>query len=239
MKDRVLVVGAKMQSLGWAVSKAASDGGFEVLESGVAGEAVQLDIVKDTPHELEEKLFALQPRHIVCTAGINEPAPGNVDEDRWWGDHFAVNAIGPLRLLTAWGWAMARRGYLDELSPQDLCHYVAISSNSARIARTQSAAYCASKAALSMGLRVAAREADGGDRGFIVYGYEPGLLSGTPMTAAVRARLGNDVPLTRMRGARLREGASASALAAFIVANLQLPGPTLNGCLIPFDGGEQ
>jgi NAD(P)-dependent dehydrogenase (short-subunit alcohol dehydrogenase family) len=144
-----------------------------------------------------------------------------------------------MRLLHEFScWVTEERVDDDEYALGDyLRHFVAISSNSAVIPRTNSAAYCASKAALSQGLRVKAREARGGDYGYVVYGYEPGLLAGTPMTWATEKQF-PDMPLHRIRGEAMAAGVPCAALAAQIVAGLQVPGAALNGATIRYDGGE-
>jgi NAD(P)-dependent dehydrogenase (short-subunit alcohol dehydrogenase family) len=237
-RPRVLVVGARANSLGEAVLQAAISAGYEAYGAGISGEAIELDVLTTPRQEIIDKLFALQPQHIVCTVGINMLQPeGQRDLSDWYRWHFEANVTGPMRLLDAWIWAMAHEGYLPQVPPTDYCHYVGISSNSARIPRSSSAAYCASKAALSMALRVAAREGKGGNGGYLVYGYEPGLLAETPMTADVERRLPG-VPLTRMRGSALEGGIPAGNLAAQIVFGLSVPGAALNGCMVPYDGGE-
>jgi NAD(P)-dependent dehydrogenase (short-subunit alcohol dehydrogenase family) len=237
-KQRVLVVGARPGSLGEAVMNEAHARGYQAYGAGISGEAIPMDVVREGANELLKKLAGLQPQHIVCTVGINMTHPeGEQELFDWYRWHFETNVIGPMRLLDAWIWAMSDGGYLPSTGAHDLLHYVAISSNSARIPRSNSAAYCASKAALSMGLRVAGREARGGDSGYLVYGYEPGLLAGTPMTMRTEEQFPN-APLHRMRGKELEGGIPVTQAAQLIVANLGVPGAALNGCLIPIDGGE-
>jgi NAD(P)-dependent dehydrogenase (short-subunit alcohol dehydrogenase family) len=231
---KVLVVGAKPGSLGRNVVAACRRIGHQTVPAGVAGEGEYLDLVTMSDGVLRMELARIQPDHIVCTAGMNDPEAAYSGRTReYYRDHFAVNCIGPMRLLNAW----------QAVAPQDgqAHHYVAISSNSARVPRTGSAAYCASKAALSQALRVKARETagmageDGG--GIVVYGYEPGLLAGTPMTAQTAADFPG-VPLTRMRPRTLSEGVSALLLAEMVVNNLSTDW-ALNGCMLPFDADER
>jgi NAD(P)-dependent dehydrogenase (short-subunit alcohol dehydrogenase family) len=173
-------------------------------------------------------LRVVQPNHIVYTAGVNDPGGT-------WDEHFAVNCVGAMNLLECWQGMCSS----DEVETPFDGHYVAISSNSAHIARTGSGMYCASKAALSMALRVAAREAGRAGLPFSVYGYEPGLLKGTPMTEEVKARLGRGaIPLHRMVGVEA-DGISRQWLALQIVHNLRNDGRPLNGCLLRLDAGEQ
>lgn len=231
MSERLLVVGARPDSLGAQVASAAEDAQMEVITFGLFNERYPLDIARCTMGEMVTALNVADPTHIVCTAGINVPEGNDMDPSEWYQEHFLVNVVGPMRLLEAW--AVGRKREHANLPG----HYVAISSNSAVIPRSKSAAYCASKAALSMALRVKAREALGGDKGYIVYGYEPGLLAGTPMTQKTEDDFPG-VPLHRMRGEALAQGVRASHLAAQIVAGLLVPGASLNGATIRYDGGE-
>lgn len=230
---KLVVVGAKPGSLGAAVAEVAREErfGWEVVTVGVSrAEQFSLDLVHSTDSEIEHWLAHVAPDHIVCTAGINHPRNAYGSTAHWLAEHFNANVIGPMRLLDAF----------LRLQPGDvpLRHYVAISSNSATIPRTDSEAYCASKAALSMGLRVAARNvASVAIQETVVYGYEPGLLAGTPMTVATAQRWPN-TPLTRMRGAMVEHGLSAYGLAAHIVRNIAFGGPELNGVLLRLDAGE-
>lgn len=230
---KLLVVGAQPNSLGAAIADTARDEpyGWEVVTAGRSrAEDYELDLVHYTDRELQILVSRLAPDHIVCTAGINHPREAYSSQAYWMAEHFNVNATGPMRLLNAW---LKQYGRSDIPSP----HFVAISSNSAVIPRSSSAAYCASKAALSMGLRVAARDAAIMGYGVSIYGYEPGLLAGTPMTAEVAKRFPN-TPLTRMRGAMVEHGLTPSGLAGHIVRNLAFGGPELNGCLLRLDAGE-
>jgi len=233
---KILVVGARQGSLGSVIKSVAEQLTFQVVTAGISGqEDRSLDAVNDRPNYLWEFMDEVRPNHVVCTTGINEARPEKPDgeQDHWYRRHFDANVIGPMRLLHAF---KTHVKFHPERFSVDLGHYVAISSNSAFIPRTDSAAYCASKAALSQALRVEAREARGGDMGYIVYGYEPGWLKGTPMSQEVSSRF--PMGLHRMRGQDLAEGVSTVALAAQIVTPLNMRGAALNGALIRYDGGE-
>lgn len=186
-----------------------------------------MDVVHDSLEVLARILTSWRPDGLLCTVGHNAGMPAtDLDPAEWYERHFETNVIGPMRLLEAWLIA------LDDL-PLGPAHFVAISSNSAGVPRSGSAAYCASKAALSMALRVKARE-NRGER-CIIYGYEPGLVAGTPMTDAVASRFAG--PLTRMRPEVLAHGMPPDALAKMVVASLRL-GAELNGCLFRLDADE-
>lgn len=231
---RILVVGAKIGSLGEAVAQRGARRGFEVMVAGISGESVPLDCFLNPMEYLESVFASVMPRYVLCTAGINMPLPDSAaDLSDWYRWHWEANVVGPMRLLAAFAAVSQRPDYLPGTA---LLHYAAISSNSARIPRSSSGAYCASKAGLSMALRVAAREAHGGDLGYLVYGYEPGLLAGTPMTKRTEEQWG--VGAHRMRGSLLDKGIDTDELAEVIINNFVSGGPALNGSLIPYDGGE-
>jgi len=235
----ILVVGAQAGSLGAAVCKAGVEAGFTAYSIGVSREEDQyLDLLTAPRSLLRATVREVKPQHIVCTMGINQPYPADNDMDlpSWYLRHFEANVVGPMRLLEEY-----RSWIVNDLNGDlfgETRHYVAISSNSAVIPRTGSAAYCASKAALSQALRVKAREAQGGDNGCIVYGYEPGWLEGTPMSKDIRSQFAAGAPMHRMRGQDLEQGVPAWALARQIVAGLKVPGAALNGALLRYDGGE-
>lgn len=237
----VLVVGARSTtSLGGAVVRELDMVDCRSVTAGISGEEWEMDLYNSPLSTIRSVLRAVRPHHVVCTAGINMPESVGHDPRDWYRWHFEANAIGPLRLLHEFATWITED--LNVVSGESMRHFVAISSNSAVIPRTQSAAYCASKAALSQGLRVKAREAQGGDHGYIVYGYEPGWLADTPMSDNIEKHLATmAVPanqMHRMRGKALGAGVSTQALAQQIVAGLWVPGAALNGATIRYDGGE-
>jgi len=240
----MLVVGAREGSLGAYVADVARERGWTVVTAGVSGEEhLRLDVAN---HRQVYELFELStPWHsVVCTAGVNHE--GSIQDQAMRGkldQSFLINATGPLHLLHVWAeWWLY---HLDEgfmvtnendgtQIPAFPLHYVAISSNSAHIARSKSLAYCASKAALSMGIRCAARDLAG--TWLNVYGYEPGWLSGTPMSKEVNKRFEYGMPRHRIPGDRTVDPA---ALAHMIVRNVANWYSSLNGCMLRLDGGEQ
>lgn len=229
--NKILVVGARPRSIGSAIAKVAESKEYKVVLAGIHNEDVKMDVVADAIGSLREKLVRINPDHIICTVGMNMPESAMADDPAdWYRWHFETNVTGPMRLLQAWTDVNKDRSMLK--------HYVAISSNSARVPRTASAAYCASKAALSQALRVKAREGEGGDKwGVVVYGYEPALIAATPMTEEAAHKWGAD-NLTRMRGSGLARGIWVGSFAQYVVHGLHL-GPAMNGMLVPFDGDER
>lgn len=229
---KLLVVGAREGSLGAAVAETAEESayGWEVVTAGVSSsEEERMDLVGITQNRLESMVRQIRPDAIVCTAGINRPRRTYESTESWYWDHFAVNCTGPMRLLDAW---LAYGPDTDV----PWGHFIAVSSNSAHIPRSSSAAYCASKAALSMAVRARARDCAGAKMPLSVYAYELGLISGTPMTREAAERF--DGPLTRMKGIGVENGLSPYGLAAHIVRNIAFGGPELNGVCLRLDAGE-
>lgn len=194
----------------------------QVFTAGMSvHEDFQLNVQE--PGSVREVLDRVRPRDIVVTAGINIGEP--IGSDSYSAASIrsiGVNFVGVMEVLNQW----------MKLGPDQDGAFVAISSNSSHIARRGSTAYCASKAALSMAIRCAAREIGGRP---LVYAYEFGLLMGTPMTQGTEARFGPSQ--TRMVGAE--KGLDVLAAAKAISNNLVAPWHGLNGALIRLDAGEQ
>lgn len=238
MDRNLLVVGAREQSLGEAISmqaKAATYIGGEdrwtVKTAGISGEDIRMKLgAGANDATLQTILAEVRPHAVVCTVGINPPSAGH--REGWGGkaeEVFDSNFHGPMHLL--WNW-------LDFWRLQDQSEFplswAGISSNSAHVARSRSMIYCASKAALSMGLRCVAREMAGGP--FSIYGYEPGWLDGTPMSEEKLTELvPKSIPPHRIPGGN---SVDTWDLAGMIVANLSAD-RHLNGCMLRVDGGEQ
>lgn len=229
----LLIIGARPGSLGAALAEAAVDwGNGQVCTAGLGEEQYKMDVRR--PEQIKAVLQDTMPIRVVCTVGVNDSGTPFMDDftPSLMASAFQSNVIGPMNVLRIW----AKMSYASYQRRK----FVAISSNSARIARTQSMAYCASKAALSMSLRVAARELARGNAGVQVWGYEPGLLN-TSMSREMFPDLpnpGNSIgPFHRMEGEPV-EGLSPHQLANRIMFDLN-ESTGLNGCMIPFDSGEQ
>jgi NAD(P)-dependent dehydrogenase (short-subunit alcohol dehydrogenase family) len=224
----LLVLGAAPDSLGQRVAQVAHrdyDYG-NVVTAGISNEAYPCDVTRsgDIKNVLEE----VCPDAIVCTVGHNSPASYRAGYLRTlMMSSFETNVIGPMEVLRQFS-SLVRR------DPPTVKKFVAISSNSARIPRRDSLPYCASKAALSMALRVAAREAAGSD--ILIWGYEPGLLADTPMTQ--QSAKDFDGALHRIPGVAPRRGLNGLWLAHRILSDLAFASMANNGTMIPFDGGE-
>lgn len=243
MERRLMVVGARPHSLGMHVATAGRMAGWTVTTAGVHEEDVALDVID--PQTVKKALLDEMPHCVVSTVGINT-GPVSITKFAWdksVTDHMEVNFVGQMRVLREWvrAWHNTMPPLLEDVGWQLPMHFVAISSNSADIARSLSAGYCASKAALSMALRCVAREL-AATTPFSVYSYEPGWLDGTPMSMAMDERLMMDpvapanTVLHRIPGDRIINPISLSTL---IVQNLQVDRRYLNGCTLRLDGGEQ
>jgi NAD(P)-dependent dehydrogenase (short-subunit alcohol dehydrogenase family) len=237
----VLVVGAQPGSLGDAVVRECRD---DVVTAGLATDEWEpdwpLDVTSETADDaLWEIMRNNGVKHVVCTVGINHPTIAWHCESAL-AEHLLINVIGVMRVLNAW---LSSPVLETEDGPS---HFVAISSNSARIARRNSLPYCTSKAALSMAIRCVAREYGGALRS--IYCYEPGLIAtrATREVAERLSRVGNTGEL-RMPNELHRMpnqhdiplGVHPAVVAEAIVNNLNTEGSMLNGTCIPFDGGEQ
>jgi NAD(P)-dependent dehydrogenase (short-subunit alcohol dehydrogenase family) len=229
----LLIVGARQNSLGSAIFNASKDWiGFEsVHTAGLHNEHLKLDITNSA--QIRDVLNTTRPDLVVCTVGANDALS---IEDAYLPskltDAMRTNVIGPLDLLRHF--VHAPTTGIESPLPRK---FVVISSNSARIARTKSISYCASKAALSMGIRCAARELARDGASVLAWGYEPGLLD-TVMTEHVAGSMNWTGGLHRMEGVA-EKGLEPLWLADRILSDLLLPGNALNGCMIPFDSGEQ
>lgn len=224
--DHVLVVGARPGSLGWFTAASLEDLGATVTTAGISGEE---DFPLDVTDNITVSIFDFSIyHHVVCTVGVNSPTesvPDDLDVDAY-AQHYAVNCLGPLRVLREF-----------EKVAVNGSHFTAICSNSAHIARTRSGPYCASKAALALALRCRAREwgSAGSSVRPIIYGWEFGLLAGTPMTEEAKNRF--DGPLSRMPG--YEEGIPVFDAARYVADTLAYGWFELNGCLLRVDAGEQ
>jgi NAD(P)-dependent dehydrogenase (short-subunit alcohol dehydrogenase family) len=230
---RALIVGAAPNSLGAAIAEQFKnfDQGvvegikipiYQPITAGIAGETEHLDL--GDYDQVRDTIEYIRPEVIVCTVGVNHSfrpftnPHGLVDVV----DEMEVNFHLPINLLHSA--IMVGRDRLRAV--------VLISSNSAHIARRNSLGYCSSKAALSMGIRVAARELGGQP---LVWGYEFGLLKGTPMTKATEVIFGP--AQTRMIGAE--SGLETPKAARQVVGDVCGMWHGLNGCLLRLDAGEQ
>lgn len=209
----LLVVGASEGGIGHAVADCARGEGWTVV---TAGPEPDHDVHFVWPSLTVESIFddlGSAPRHLVCAVGINNS--GDRD-DTWLHHELMVNAYLPIKILQRW---------VDHGTGG---HGVAISSNSAQVPRSRSVGYCASKAALSQGMRALARTLAKGGWDESVWVVEPGLVEDTPMTDHLGL-------LHRIPGGRTLR---APELADVIISNLVSGYRWLNGTTLRLDGGE-
>jgi len=229
LKPRLLVIGARPDSLGDAVIERAIEyyDYAAIKSAGINGENYKMDVTNN--QQIKEVLDEFRPDFVLCTVGINVQV-GVWDPffDALMTDAFRTNVIGPMDVL---------RHFLTAPYPTRSQHkkkFAVISSNSARIPRTKSIGYCASKAALSMAVRTAARELAGQEA--LLWGYEPGLLT-TSLTVEVGIER-QTMDLHRMRGVDCLTGLNREDLAERILFDFSQNSTGINGCMIPFDAGE-
>lgn len=227
---KLLIIGARPQSLGAHVrSVAESATKLEVTTAGLHAEDLKVDLTKVA--EVQPLIWKHGPwDHVVCTAGIN--LSGTISGEGWLASlesQMRTNYYGPMILLSQWTGYWRKHGMEEGVTR----HYVAVSSNSAQVARSTSGGYCASKAALSMGIRCAAREM--AEHPLAIWAVEPGWLTDTPMSRSVQTRLGEQAPHRIPSG----ESISPLSVAVQIVSGITRIGRALNGCILRIDGGEE
>ena len=235
----LLILGAREGSIGDLVEQEAiaSKRWSTITTAGPVNCDINLDMTVEAERS---RLLQHRPFHdVVCTVGINYEAP--IDErhptvfEGMLRMNMLVNAVAPLAFLQQWA-----NLWVHHPSPHPLggVNFLCLSSNSAHIARSQSTAYCASKAALSMGLRTMARAMADWPVPINVVGYEFGWVNGTPMSQEVDKRMHDSkLPLHRIPGGRsLHARDAAQILVSELIDGLAY---FKNGCTIRIDGGEQ
>ncbi len=172
VRAHVVVGGAS--GIGAAVAESERERGYEVVVWDVAGAYdVKCDVTDPASVDaaLEQTIGRLgAPSEVTVTAGVGHSGlllDLPVDE---WDRVIAVNTRGPLLVMRGFA-----RALIDAGSPGSI---VATSSVSARLVDRSMGAYCASKAALSMLVEVAASE--WGPHGIRVNAVAPGVTA-TPM----------------------------------------------------------
>lgn len=220
-----LIIGAAEASLGQAIVDRAGVRNQKVLTAGIQDEALWMDVtVADSvkfaiKSAVDIAIMAGERINLVVTAGINVPC--HIDETETFRRNYEVNVFGLQNVLSAVG------GLAYAFASVQV-----ISSNSAHIARRGSVGYCSSKAAVSSMVRCVARDWGGNP---LLFGYEPGLLVGTPMTRQTEAKFGPSQ--TRMVGAP--GGLRPDQLAHRVVYDALTPWQGLNGTMARLDAGEQ
>lgn len=119
-------------------------------------------------------------KYVVFTAGVNELAWVRDLNKSQVLDHYETNVVGFTNLLSALFWYNGQ----GKAEPPRV---VAISSDAARRPMRASLPYCASKAALDMAVRCAAREL--GPDGWRINAVAPGMTAPTGMSESVDAQV--------------------------------------------------
>jgi NAD(P)-dependent dehydrogenase (short-subunit alcohol dehydrogenase family) len=126
---------------------------------------------------LREAIAAATPTDVVYSVGINE-----LD----WIKDLHQLTFRSLMEVNVWGF-LSTIQQLQAVRTGVPMNVVAVTSDAAWRPMRTSAAYCASKAALEMAVRVASRELAG--MGWRVNAVAPGKVEGTPMTRYVDQRV--------------------------------------------------
>ena len=153
--DRAAVVVGGASGIGAAVAERHRAAGCAVVVWDVKGDA---DVVCDVTDEdqVDAALAAtvdrldVAPTELTVTAGIGHSGLLTEIDRSEWDRVLAVNLTGPWLVMRAWA-----RYYAEHEVEASM---VAISSVSARLVDRSMGAYCTSKAALSMTVRIAAAE---------------------------------------------------------------------------------
>jgi NAD(P)-dependent dehydrogenase (short-subunit alcohol dehydrogenase family) len=220
----VVVGGAS--GIGAAVAERYRQAGREVVVWDVTGDAdVTCDVADET--QVDAALAATiarlpdVPTELTVTAGIGHSGLLTEIGRAEWDRVLAVNLTGPWLVMRAWARHYADHGLTASM--------VATSSVSARLVDRSMGAYCTSKAALSMTVRIAAAEWAPAIR---VNAVGPGvtatpMLGGAPVDSGWLADVAHRTSLGRL--------GTADDIADAILALHALPWVT--GQVLEVDGG--
>jgi NAD(P)-dependent dehydrogenase (short-subunit alcohol dehydrogenase family) len=224
MKQSVLVFGGH-GSIGSTIVEAFYESGsYEVKTAGIRPDEsykVDLENAAQVVNVFRKEHFD----HVVVASGVNRDANIlRMGLHRIMSESFATNCSGPMVALQAW---------LKAQKETPKGHFVVLGSNSAYIPRSESLAYCASKAALNMAIRTAARYM--ADKGPTIWAVDPGWVEDSYMSREFLRKRQSDVPPHRIPGNRTLQ---AGDLAYFIYQQVEADARYLNGCTLRLDGGE-
>lgn len=173
------------------------------------------------------------PYHfVVYSAGINRLDWIKDIHNSEMCDIFDVNVFGFIRLLNV----------LELHQPAVRPHIVAISSDAAVRPMRTSIAYCASKAALDMAVKCAAREL--GPKGWRINAVSPGMTDETGMTEYIDKRVSEVRGWTKAEALAYETSQqplgrrATTGEIAHIVADVLMGPDYLNGAIIPVNGGR-
>lgn len=134
-----------------------------------------LDVTNDDPDAMMAVLEECQPDSVVYSVGINELE---------WSWALERESFERIMRANVWGFINVLRTLQTTSRPYSV---LAITSDAAYRPMRTSMAYCASKAALDMAIRVASRELAA--EGWRINGLAPGKVEGTAMTKYVDDRV--------------------------------------------------
>jgi len=182
-----------------------------------------------------EAIAKVNPTFVVYSAGVTA-----LD----WLDNVAYMDFKRLMDINTYGFINVMQGLLDAdaTHPTVSRSVVAITSDAAWRPMRTSLAYCASKAALEMAVRVAAREL--APIGWKVNAVAPGKVADTPMTEYVDKRVlelrnwtQEDAEQRELASSALGRKVDAAEVAEVVVSTLLGP-LAQTGVVIPVNGGR-
>lgn len=190
MTRNVLVFGgATPDSIGFGIVEALQFRGHKVF----APDQDFLDVAKATVGQWTALLYDFRPDAVVYSVGVNELE---------WSWAIEQESFERIMMANVWGFINMMKGLQGTGRAYSV---LALTSDAAHRPMRTSIAYCASKAALDMAIRVAARELS--PEGWRVNGLAPGKVAGTAMTKYVDERV------MQIRHFETREEASAYEMA--------------------------
>ncbi len=225
----ILVVGVGEDNLGEALMESFSIRGVDVTSAGIDTICdVKMNVTQD--QRVKEVFRDNDFSKVVYCAGINLPSfPAGTGFVSDISREMEVNYLGAMRVLHYW---------FKEVDLNSRGAFVGVSSNSAHIARSPSLGYCSSKAAMSMGIKVAARRSSKlyGWKTPSIWGIEPGWIEDTPMSKQFEAEHDEEqIPHRIPTG----DGMLKGEIADFIAREMIYGGNLYHGQMIRLDRGEQ
>lgn len=192
----------------------------------------ELDIQKAWDYFLKSFEYTAGSRvEVVYSAGINRLDMFGAIDPTDMSDVFDVNVMGFIRVMD-----IMARSHIDDI------RVVVVSSDAAVRPMRGSVNYCASKAALDMAVKCAAREM--GPRGWRINAVSPGMTAPTGMSDYIDERVPELRGWSRERAAdyELRQSviprrATPYEVGSLIMQTLEAP-DYLNGSIITINGGR-
>lgn len=174
----LLVLGATEGNIGWEVARRLSEAPsvFDVV-TRLDGSAMNVTHNGD----MQRAVLNSGATDVVYSVGINQLS---------WIGQLSFSAFDAVMMTNVWGFVNLLKAI--EAVGQTPANVVAITSDAAWRPMRTSLAYCASKAALEMAIRVASREY--APAGWRINGVAPGKVADTPMTEYV------DEAVLKLRG---------------------------------------